>query len=548
MAAMVMPAIISVGGDVAIDRITVAGAEALAERGATLPWTSFEAESATTNGTVLAADRTYKTIASESSGRRAVQLTGTGQYVQFTLTKPADALTVRYSIPDNAAGTGIDASLSLYANGTHLRDLGLTSRYSWVYGDYPFGNNPANGNAHRFYDESRTLIGDWPAGTVLKLQKDAGDSASSYTIDVVDLEQAVAGTMPAGFVSFAGGDLNSAISSAKAAGKGLWIPAGTYPISSRINVQGVTIRGAGPWHTTLKGVDGKGGFFATGGDVRISDLAITGDATYRDDSGDDAAFEGNFGTGSLLQNVLVHHSKVGLWADNGTDGLYVVGARIRDTYADGVNLHGDVRNTRIDQSSVRNTGDDALAMWSDGSAVTNSAFTFNTVQLPMLANTTAIYGGNGNRITDNLLSDTVTASAGITVSTRFNPVPLAGTTVVARNTLTRTGGFEPNWGSQLGALWIYADTADITAPLQVSDTIIRDSTYQGVLLSWGRTISGVTFDRVTIENTGTYGIAVDNVSGNATFSNTSVTRAASGGLSNTSSTFTVIRGAGNAGF
>ncbi len=541
-------------GDVAVDGIIVAGAQARADRGATLPYTSFEAESAATNGTVLAADRTYKTLASESSGRRAVQLGATGSYVQVVLTKPANALTVRYSIPDNAAGTGVDASLSLYANGSHVRDLALTSRYSWVYGDYPYTNNPADGNAHRFYDESRTLIGDWPAGTVLKLQKDAGDNASAYTIDVIETEQATAGTAPAGFVTAAlpSGDataaLTTAISNARSAGQGLWIPAGTFTISSRVNVQGVTIRGAGPWHTTLKGVNGKGGFFATGSGVQISDLAVSGDSTVRNDGGDDAAFEGNFGTGSLLRNVLVFHSKVALWADNGTDGLYAVGLRIRDTYADGVNLHGNVRNTRIDQSSVRNTGDDALAMWSDGAAVTNSAFTFNTVQLPMLANTAGIYGGNGNRITDNLMADTVTASAGIAVGTRFNPVPLAGTTVVARNTLTRTGGFEQNWGSPLGAIWIYADTADITAPIQVTDTIIRDSTYMGVLMSWGRTITGTTFNNVTIESTGTYGIVIDNISGSATFTNTKVSGTPSGGLSNAGTTFTVIRGAGNSGF
>jgi alpha-1,3-glucanase-like protein/carbohydrate binding protein with CBM35 domain len=547
-------------GDVAIDRITVAGAQALADRGATLPYTEYEAESADTNGTVLAADRTYKTLASESSGRRAVQLTSTGKYVQFTLTKPANALTVRYSIPDNAAGTGTAASLSLYANGNHVKDLDLTSRYSWVYGNYPFTNNPANGNAHRFYDESRTLIGDWPAGTVLKLQKDSGDTASSYTIDLIDAEQTAAEAAPAGFVSAASsgatpddasddtGALNNAINAAKSAGKGLWIPAGTYTISARINVQGVTIRGAGPWFTTLKGVNGKGGFFATGGGVTIADLAVSGDSTVRNDSADDAAFEGNFGGGSMLQNVLVFHSKVGLWGDNGTDGLYVVGARIRDTYADGVNLHANVKNTRIEQSSVRNTGDDGLAMWSDGAAVTNSAFTRNTVQLPMLGNTAGIYGGTSNKITDNLLYDTVTASAGIAVGTRFNPVPLSGTTVVARNTLTRTGGFEPNWGSQLGALWIFADTADITSPVQVTDTTIKDSTYQGILMSYGRTVTNLSFDRVTVENTGTYGIAVDSLTGSATFSNTKVSGTPSGGLNNPSSSFTINRGSGNSGF
>ena len=200
-------------GDVAIDRLTVAGGVALAGRGATLPYTEYEAESGATNGTVLAADRTYRTLASESSGRRAVQLTATGSYVQIVLAKPANALTVRYSIPD----TGSDATLSLYANGTPIRDLALPSRYAWVYGDYPYNNDPATGNAHRFYDESRTLIGDWPAGTVLKLQKDAGDTAASYTVDLIDAEQTTALAAPAGFRSApapSGGDDTPALTAA----------------------------------------------------------------------------------------------------------------------------------------------------------------------------------------------------------------------------------------------------------------------------------------------------------------------------------------------
>jgi hypothetical protein len=538
-------------GNVSLDKLAVEGAVALAARGATLPYTEYEAENGATNGTVLAADRTYKTIASESSGRRAVRLSTTGAYVQVALTRPANALTVRYSIPD----TGADTTLSLYANGTHVKDLALTSRYAWVYGTYPFTNNAADGNAHRFYDETRVLIGDWPAGTVLKLQKDAGDTATSYTIDLIDTEQAAALSAPTGYAvapAPSGGDdtapLTTAINAAKSAGKGLWIPPGTYRISSRLSVQGVTVRGAGPWYTILKGTNGKGGFFATGANVQISDLAISGDSIVRNDSGDDAAFEGNFGTGSMLQNVLVFHSKVGLWADNGTDGLYVIASRIRDTYADGINLHGNVRNTRIDQSTIRNTGDDAAAMWSDGAPVTASSFTANTIQLPMLGNAAAIYGGTNNKITDNLLYDTVTAASGIAVGTRFNPVPLSGTTVLSRNTLTRTGGYEPNWSSPLGALWIYADTADITTPIQITDTTITDSTYQGVLLSWGRTITGPTFDNVTIQNTGTYGIAIDNVSGSATFTNTKVSGTPSGGLNNAAPNFTVIRGPGNTGF
>ncbi|MFF5229040.1 CBM35 domain-containing protein [Dactylosporangium sp. NPDC000521] len=542
-------------GNVALDNVAVAGAVALAARGATVAYTEYEAENGSTNATTIGPDRAYLTVAAEASGRRAVRLDNAGKYVQFTLTKPTNSLVVRASVPDNAAGTGTIANLAVYAGGAKVKDLPVSSTYSWVYGAYPYNNDPAGGEAHRFFDEFRTTLPSYPAGTVLKLQN---DGATPITVDLVDTEVvAPALTAPANALSIVdygavsgGGDdtgaFNSAVAAARSQGRTLWLPAGTWDITSRINVDNVTVRGAGMWHTTVRGANGKGGFFATGPRVQLADFTIAGDVRYRDDTNFDAALEGNFGTGSLLHNLWIEHTKVGLWASSGTDGLYVAGLRIRDTFADGVNLNGDLRNTRVDQSVLRNTGDDALAMWSNSAPVTNSAFTFNTAQLPMLANTAAIYGGNGNRIEDNLFSDTVYASSGIAISTWHGAQPFAGTTSVQRNTLTRTGGYERNWGSSIGALWFYAEARDITGTFTVKDVDILDSSYQGLLMTWQRTISGVTFDHVRIAGAGTYGIEIS-AAGSATFNSVTVSGAASGGLLNNTG-YTLVRGPGNSGF
>ncbi|MFF1869106.1 CBM35 domain-containing protein [Kitasatospora herbaricolor] len=548
------------GGSPDLDGITVTGSVANAARGATVPYTTYEAESGSTNATTTGPDRSYLTVAAEASGRQAVVLDNTGEYVQFTLTRPADALTLRYSIPDNAAGTGTSATLSLYANGSQVRDLDLSSKYSWVYGSYPYTNSPSQGAGHHFFDETRQIVGDFPAGTVLKFQKDAGDTAASYTLDLLETEQvAPAATMPAtGFVSAAalgataddGTDdtaaLNSAVATAKSQGKGLWLPAGTFNISGHVNLTGIALRGAGEWATTLKGLNGKGGLFGQGGTNTVQDLTIAGDVSYRDDANFDAGIEGDFGSGSTVQDVWIEHTKVGLWIDAPTDGLLVHGLRIRDTFADGVNLHKGTANTEVRHTSVRNTGDDGLAMFSESQAVSNSAFRFDTVQSPLLANAVGIYGGNANRAEDNLLADTVTGSAGIAVSSRFAPVPFSGTTSVQRNTLLRTGGLEPNWNSRFGALWIYADSSDITAPVLVQDLDILDSTYSGLLLSYQKTISNLTVRNLRIQNTGAYGVEIIS-NGSGSFSGVTVTGTASGGLS-TSGTFTVDRGTGNTGW
>lgn len=61
-----------------------------------------------------------------------------------------------------------------------------------MYGAYPYNNDASQGSGHHFFDETHALIGSFPAGTVLKFQKDAGDTAASYTLDLVETETVAA--------------------------------------------------------------------------------------------------------------------------------------------------------------------------------------------------------------------------------------------------------------------------------------------------------------------------------------------------------------------
>jgi len=548
--------------EVIINYVSVNGGTNLASRGATLPYQEYEAEDGVTNGQISAFNRAYLTPEAESSGRRNVSLSRTGDYVQWVALKAANTLVVRYSMPDSAQGGGINATLSLYVNGTKVRSLNLTSHFAWVYGNYPFDDNPANGKGHHFFDESRFQQIDIPAGATVRLQKDAADAAPYYKIDLIDLEMVEnAYAIPNNFVSIASfgavandnGDdtaaINNAINYAKANGKqGVWIPSGTFIMTDRVNVSNIHIRGAGMWYTVLQGKNGKGGFFATGNNVTITDLSVFGDSAVRNDAADHAAFEGNFGTGSLIQNVWVEHMKVGFWLSSGTNGLLVVNGRIRDTWADGVNMAGGVQNTVVSHFNIRNTGDDAMAMWSNGRANINNAFRYNTAQTPALANTFAIYGGQDNKILDNVGADTVTASAGINISTRFGAVPFSGTTEVRRNTLNRTGGYEPNWQTSFGGLWIYAENSQIASPIVIDTLILNNSTYDGILLSYNQAISNLTLNNVQVNGAGTYGLNFNGVTGTGNFRNVQITGAQLGAVNNPGNRYNIIRGVGNSGW
>ncbi|WP_431258041.1 CBM35 domain-containing protein [Roseateles chitinivorans] len=178
----------SAGADVGIDSLSVPGELTQAARGATVRTTLQEAETASTNATILAPSRTPFTVQSEASGRSLVRLSGTGQQVSFTLAQPTNSLVLRYSIPDAPGGGGQSATLALYANGTKVRDIALTSTYAWVYGAYPFRGVPADGTPRHFFDEVRVALPSYPAGTVFKLQKDSGNTAAYYDVDFIETE------------------------------------------------------------------------------------------------------------------------------------------------------------------------------------------------------------------------------------------------------------------------------------------------------------------------------------------------------------------------
>jgi hypothetical protein len=547
-------------GGVAVDGVSVDGGTALAAQGATLPYTEYRAADATTNGTVLPVSRAYPSLSAEATGRSAVQLTGTGKYVQITLTKPANSVVVRYSIPDTSDGSATTAPLALYAGSSKVTDLTLTNKFSWLYGGgYYDTNNPADGTGHHFYDDVRYKnAGSWPAGTVLKLQKDT-TAGGTFTIDTVDTELVDAAyAMPAGYVSAAGygvnpgGDvtsaLNSALSRLSGTGQGLFLPAGTYSISGRINLGNVSLRGAGQWYTTLQSTaeNGSGGLYATGGRNQIADLAVFGDHTFRNNDQGAPAIEGAFTSGSLILNVWMEHAKVGLWAVPGT-GLDVSGVRARDIYADGIHVHGGSSGTRVEQSQVRNTGDDNIALDTEGGDVTDCTVSHDTVQSPIQANGIGVYGGGSNVVESNTVSDTVAFGSGITISSAFGQ-NFSGPTTVRNNLLSRAGSHNYNWNSDLGALWIFADAkGDITQPVSVTGNTIKDSSYQAVLLSYAHTISNLTLDHDTVTGAGTWGFDINDVTGGMTVSNTTVSGTGSGGLNNPGG-YTINRGSGNSGF
>ncbi|MGW4891288.1 CARDB domain-containing protein [Kitasatospora sp. NPDC004240] len=566
-------------------------------RGAAVPYTEYEAESGRYRGTLLTADRKrtfgHTNVATESSGRESVRLDTTGDYVEFTSTNAANSIVVRNSIPDAPAGGGQEATISLYADGTFVRKLSLSSKHSWLYGstDDPEGlTNRPGGDARRLFDEANALLSrSYPAGTTFRLQRDAGDTAAFYVLDLIDLEQvAPPAAKPAectsiteyGAVPDDGNDDTAAIQRAVTADQNgeivcVWIPAGQWrqeqkiltddPLNrgqyNQVGIRDVTIRGAGMWHTrlyTLTPPHQAGGInhphegnfgFDIDHNTRISDLAIFGSGTIRGGDGNaegGVALNGRFGTGTKISNVWIEHANVAVWAGRDYsnipelwgpgDGLEFTGMRIRDTYADGINFANGTRNSTVSNSSFRNTGDDALAVWSSKYVKDTSVdvghdnhFRNNTVQLPWRANGIAIYGGYGNTVENNVVSDTMNYP-GIMLATDHDPLPFSGQTLIANNALYRTGGAFWGEAQEFGAITLFAQGPDIPG-VTIRDTDIHDSTYDGIQFkTGGGAMPNVKVTDVRVDGAvnGCGVLAMGGARGSATLTGVTVTGAAEG--------------------
>jgi Alpha-1,3-glucanase catalytic domain D1/Alpha-1,3-glucanase catalytic domain D2/F5/8 type C domain len=461
-------------------------------RGADVPFTEYSAVGSKTNGTEIGPSYNLYTLAAEAVGRTAVTLSGAGQYVDFTLAKPANAVDLRYSIPDSASGTGLTTPLKVLVNGQARADLTLSSVYDWFYGSYPFTNDPADLDGHHMYDDVRTTFGrTLPAGTQVRFQ--IANPSIPVTINVADFQEvAPPAPQPRGSLSVLsfGADptgqkdsttaIQNAINAGSAEGKAVYIPPGNFTVTAHLIVNNVTLTGAGEWYSVLGG-NGAGVFgnFSPNPstNVHLSNFAIFGQVNARVDSEDFMGIGGSL-QDSTISDVWISHVQAGIWMTGPFNNLKISNVRIQDTVADGINFDGGITNSSVTNTYIRNTGDDGLALWSNGVADSNDTFSHDTVVLPILANNFAIYGGNDNRVVNDYGTDTVTQGGGIQVGNRFSAVPLAGTTTIANNTLVRTGVLDPNWKFGVGAIWFYAsDGGDMTGTINVDHNTMLDSPY-----------------------------------------------------------------------
>ena len=420
--------------------------------GAKMPYTTHEAENASVeNGATIQQSTDMESTAVEATNQTYVELPKKGAAVTFNVTEPANALNIRYTIPDGASG-----QLDVQVNGSSVGNLDLSSHSAWQYlkGDHEY-DQAIDGSSARFrFDETRLLLKDiqLKSGDKISLVKKKDDNVP-YGIDFIELEQAPApvaqGENSISIVdkgASANDDsddtaaLLAAVEEAKASGKSVYIPEGRFNFDKQVNIEAdnLKISGAGVWHTQLHFTSDKryGGGIVFGHNsngIELSNLYMDSNLTSRyNEDAQYKAISGTLGKDSKIHDIWVQHFEVGMWIGDYdqtgnmkyTDGLVVENARIRNNLADGINFAQGTKNSTVKNSNIRGNGDDGLAIWSSISDGTNAAaeennkFLNNTIESGWRAAGIGIFGGKGHEISGNLIKD-VFAGAGIRVNTVF---------------------------------------------------------------------------------------------------------------------------------
>ena len=429
----------------------------VSQYGAKLGYTTYEAEQGELkNGVVKNApsSEAEHATAREASGQAYVDLP-TNASVSFIAQADANAVTVRYTVPDGESG-----KVEVKVNNTVIGTLDLSSKSNWQYLDnYTYHPNddikvhdtPAADRLARFqFDEVSQLFKDAhinKGDTVTITNLDS----TPVGIDLVDLEKAPdAIRQPENSVSITdfgavandGSDdyqaFMAAIESAKASKKSVYIPEGQFDFSRPISLyvpDGIKITGAGQWHTKLHFLnteaakyDDKG--YASGGggitfepgskDIDLGNLSMDSNLNSRhDEKANYKGISGTLGTGSSIHDIKIEHFEAGVWIGdysknkplNYTDGLTISNATIRNNFADGVNFAQGTSNSTVINSNIRGNGDDGLATWSshhentNAHVAENNRFLNNTVELGWRAAGIGIFGGKGHEVANNLIKD-----------------------------------------------------------------------------------------------------------------------------------------------
>ena len=528
------------------------------------PYERYEAEPnfCETNGTFLAASDDQADLQSEASHQQAVQLINPNSHVRWKVNQAGDGLTIRFSLPDNASGTGTTGDIDIYAGNDKVGTLTLNSYWAWQYtvngGTYPTNTpaTPGGGNVVRMrFDETHIRLSrPIASGEYLKIVK-TDNNDTPYTIDFVELEPVPERVR---FESLAGdkiqydgvSDIRDFITANP--GKIIYFPEGRWVSHRRLyltNGDNTQLIGAGMWYTEIyfdaasdnqttfsyRGIEG------TSNNLRIEGLylnTVNNRRYYNNNSSNQVGkgFQNCFGSNSVIRNCWVEHFECGVWVSDysskGSNNLLIEHCRFRNNYADGVNCsHGSNGHT-IRYCSFRNNGDDDMASWSSGKLCSNVTYAYCTAENNWRASSLGFFGGKNHTAHHLFIADAL--ESGVRINSDFdgNGFSQEGSFSLYDITIRHAGcinGTRGNrgdfWGGMQGALNIGSTGKYPIYNIHFNNFEINDSRCHAIFIkaASGKPLSNISLKNIAVNKAGYNGIYFAAANGTMSYCNLSFT-------------------------
>ncbi len=510
----------------------------LSQRGAyTMPYLRYDSKEAVLNGNPqveYSPDFDQNRTASEAFNQEYVILDNPKESMKWTITKPADGLTVRFTLPDDPKGNGTTAVMGIYANGKLIDKMSLTSYWAYQYMLQDYDPPTAYPEPGRFplmrFDESHMILSKLlNEGDVLELKWISGEPIG---VDFVELEKVDAPLqMPhdalsvTDFGATANDEIDdlpafyACIKAAKEQGKSVYVPEGTFYLNDKLvlDIEGTKIQGAGMWYTNLYFCNNNrasGGVIGKVSNLHVSHMHVgtvnsarREGTSYREYKG----FSGGFHENSVLEYLWVEHFEVGMWiggySDPTTNNLRVSHVRLRNSYADGVNFAHGTSNSVFEYSDVRNCGDDGIASWSSNNdkCNVNNTFRWCTVELGWRAGGIGMFGGGGHVI-HNMYVGQHYGCAGIRFTSDFPGCSYDASKPmkVYNCTVYKCGTRKDIFQDRLASLEFHGARYDVIN-MELSDIDVLDSQMDGIRLM-GPNVHGIVFKNININGCGMDGL------------------------------------------
>ena len=267
--------------------------------------------------------------------------------------------------------------------------------------------------------------------------------------------------------------IQKAIDFAKANGKDVFVPAGTFLHDGLIKLDGAHMYGAGD-KSVLKAVNsGDQSIELTGTGAWLKYLTLDSDATTRGQAHVNAKILVQDATGFTVAGVHILNShSAGIMIDSSQNGV-VRGSTISGTNADSIHITSGSHDIVVKNNHVDHAGDDGIAVVSYGAAAGDLnhdiTITGNTVTDNVWGRNISVVGGERVTITQNHVEGNGAGLAGIYLATE-PAYATAGvrSVVVDGNVVVNTGSDKTGHGN----IMLYDGTDQTISGVQLSNNTI----------------------------------------------------------------------------